>query len=176
MFNALLKHNDIIEDAIINHKGLVVKNLGDSYMAYFDSISNAIECAIFIQKQPVINVAEDRICIRIGLACGRLYQKEYKIQNCKLVDFFGHTVNVAARLEANVSPIGGIAFSIIGKQVLSKELKNLIESKNFKIKPTEFKSFCKKKISNSPIYGNECRLTSDIKGVGDLQAFLLKPN
>lgn len=175
MFNALLKHNDLIESSIQKFKGMVVKSIGDSYMAYFKDTRSAVKCAIFIQNQDTLQVGNAILKIRIGIACGKLYQKNIFIQNCNLKDFFGHTVNVAARLEANVSPVGGIALCIIGKNKLPKEIERSILNKKFKIKPVEFKSVCKKKFSNHPLLGNECRLDSEIKGVGELQAFILYP-
>lgn len=176
MYNALMFHNDFIERSIRGNKGKVIKNIGDSYMAYFDKLCDAVKAAMYIQSQPEIKVNKHSLRIRIGIACGKLYKKNIHIQGHDLIDFFGHTVNVAARLEANVSPVGGFAFAVVGSKNLPISVKKLIRGSDFSIHPIEFRKNCPHREISQPLLGNECRLESDLKGVGELQAFIARKN
>ena len=97
---------ELVEPKIAEHRGRVVKNTGDGFLADFASVVDAVRCAVEIQqgmadREP--EVPEDRrIRLRIGINLGDVIVEAH--------DIFGDGVNVAARLEALAEP-GGICVS-----------------------------------------------------------------
>jgi TolB-like protein len=96
----------LIDPEIAAHRGHIVKNTGDGFLAEFGSVVDAMRCAVDIQR----GMAErnsglplnDRIEFRIGINIGDVIEDNG--------DIFGDGVNVAARLEAIAEP-GGICIS-----------------------------------------------------------------
>ena len=90
------EHNDILFPLITNHKGTIVKTIGDSIMAYFNTPEDGVRSAIAIQralfKRNRNKKDEDRIRVRIGLNYGRGIVQEH--------DVFGDVVNVASKVES----------------------------------------------------------------------------
>jgi class 3 adenylate cyclase len=84
------KNRDLHMEAIQKHKGLLIKELGDGFMATFDDIMEAISCAREIQVEA--KAREFDIPLRIGLHYG-----DITIEN---EDIFGHGVNMASRIQA----------------------------------------------------------------------------
>jgi adenylate cyclase len=97
---------ELIEPKIAEHRGRVVKNTGDGFLAEFASVIDAVRCAVDMQR----GMAErnsgtppvKRIEFRIGINLGDVIVEGE--------DIFGDGVNVAARLEALAEP-GGICIS-----------------------------------------------------------------
>src|SRR5215467_1959751 len=97
---------ELIEPKIAEHRGRVVKNTGDGFLAEFGSVVDAIRCAVEVQRgmadrEPEVP-EERRIRFRIGINLGDVIAEDY--------DIFGDGVNVAARLETIAEP-GGICVS-----------------------------------------------------------------
>ncbi len=102
--NFLNFHNTLINLEILKYSGRVIKTLGDSFMADFSSVVNAVQCAVSIQKHFLDHnraTGETRQ-IRIGIHIGDVVVKEN--------DLFGDGVNIAARIEPLAEP-GGICVS-----------------------------------------------------------------
>ena len=101
---ALLK--DIVNPAIGEHGGRIVKNTGDGLLAEFPSAVEAVRAAIQFQthiKELTIGDAEDdRIAFRVGVNVGDVIAEPH--------DIFGDDVNIAARLESIAEP-GGVCIS-----------------------------------------------------------------
>src|ERR1700757_1518444 len=97
---------ELINPKIAEHRGRIVKNTGDGFLADFGSVVDGVRCAIEVQRRMVErNVEtspESRIEFRIGINLGDVIVEEH--------DIFGDGVNVAARLEALAEP-GGICVS-----------------------------------------------------------------
>jgi adenylate cyclase len=96
----------LVEPKIAEHRGRIVKNTGDGFLAEFPSVVDAVRCAVEIQRgmvdrEPDI-LEECRIRFRIGINLGDVIAEER--------DIFGDGVNVAARLEGLAEP-GGICVS-----------------------------------------------------------------
>ena len=97
---------ELVEPKIKEHRGRIVKNTGDGFLAEFPSVVDAVRCAVKIQRgmaerEPEVS-EERRIRFRIGINLGDVIVEEH--------DIFGDGVNVAARLEALAEP-GGICVS-----------------------------------------------------------------
>jgi class 3 adenylate cyclase len=88
------------------HEGWVVDTAGDSVFGEFDSVVNAVRCALAIQHtQSAVNASllpGDRIETRIGVHLGDVIVQDYHV--------YGDGVNIAARLESMADP-GGICVS-----------------------------------------------------------------
>src|SRR6202049_631696 len=97
---------ELINPKIAEHRGRIVKNTGDGFLAEFSSVVDAVRCAAEIQRgmadrEPEVP-EERRIRFRIGINLGDVIAEDQ--------DIFGDGVNVAARLEAFAEP-GGICIS-----------------------------------------------------------------
>ena len=90
----LRQHEDIVTNTITQFGGTVVKNLGDSVMAYLPDPHEAVKVAIEIQQElNRYNVNKDKknhIHIRIGIHFGEGIIEDR--------DIFGDVVNVASKL------------------------------------------------------------------------------
>src|SRR5215467_2068556 len=96
----------LVNPKIAEHRGRIVKNTGDGFLAEFASVVDAVRCAVEVQRgmadrEPDI-AEEGRIRFRIGINLGDVIAEEH--------DIFGDGVNVAARLEGLAEP-GGICVS-----------------------------------------------------------------
>jgi adenylate cyclase len=113
---ALSAHRKIIDRLIEQCSGRFVNSAGDSVLAEFASVVNAVQCAVEIQtalKAENASVApERRMEFRIGINLGDVMVDGEQI--------YGDGVNVAARLESLAEP-GGICISTsIHDQILNK--------------------------------------------------------
>jgi adenylate cyclase len=97
---------ELVNPKIGEHRGRVVKNTGDGFLAEFACVVDAVRCAIEIQRRMAERNADtppaQRIEFRVGINLGDVITEEH--------DIFGDGVNVAARLEALAEP-GGICIS-----------------------------------------------------------------
>jgi adenylate cyclase len=102
----LTSHRKLIDSQIKNHHGRFVNSAGDSVLAEFASVVEAVNCAVDIQtglKAENASVqTERRMEFRIGVNLGDVMVEGDQIH--------GDGVNVAARLESLAEP-GGICIS-----------------------------------------------------------------
>jgi TolB-like protein len=84
---------------IEKHRGKWLKEIGDGILASFQTISDAVYCAIEIQRKCE---EETDLKLRIGIHLGEVILEEW--------DVFGDGVNIASRLES-MAPSGGIYVS-----------------------------------------------------------------
>ena len=104
---ALKAHREeFIEPKIADHKGRVVKLMGDGALVEFASVINALACAAELQSGMAERNAEvpdgQRIIFRIGINLGDVIVEGD--------DLYGDGVNLATRLEGLAEP-GGICIS-----------------------------------------------------------------
>ncbi len=116
---ALRTHrSEVLDSKITDHEGRIVSTAGDSVLAEFGSIVDAVRCAAEIQRAMGARneaVAEDkRIQFRIGVNVGDVIVEGD--------DIHGDGVNIAARLESLAEP-GGLCVS--GKVV--EEVRNKLD-------------------------------------------------
>ena len=99
---------NVVEPAITEHRGRIVKLMGDGLLAEFPSVIETVQCAVDVQqamKDSEAETQEDRrIQLRIGVNLGDIIVEGS--------DIYGDGVNVAARLESIADP-GGICISAI---------------------------------------------------------------
>ena len=88
---------DVIEPALAEHRGRLVKLIGDGVLAEFGSVVDAVACAIDIQQRNA-----DGLPLRIGVNLGDVVAEGD--------DIYGDGVNVASRLEG-IAEIGGVVVS-----------------------------------------------------------------
>jgi hypothetical protein len=104
--SALTRCRDTIGELVEQRSGRLVGTAGDSILAEFPSVVEAVQCAVEIQQAigaANANLSDDRrMLFRIGVNLGDIIAKDD--------DVFGDGVNVAARLQA-LAPPGGICIS-----------------------------------------------------------------
>ena len=105
---AALKHHreKLFDPAVAEHKGRVVKLIGDGTLVEFSSVVDAVRCALAIQRAIRTQAQPDAsaITLRIGINLGDIIIDGD--------DIYGDGVNVAARLEPLAEP-GGVCVSAI---------------------------------------------------------------
>ena len=115
---------ELIEPKIGEHRGRVVKNTGDGFLAEFASVVDAVRCAVEVQRgmaeRNAGTPAEKRIEFRVGINLGDVIAERD--------DIFGDGVNVAARLEALAEP-GGICVSRVVRDQIRDKLPYAFEDR-----------------------------------------------
>jgi adenylate cyclase len=99
----LTAHRAVMDPLIAHHHGRIVGTAGDSVLAEFASVVDAVQCAVEIQQSLRANNAElpipRRMEFRIGINVGDVVVEGEQI--------YGDGVNVAARLQG-LADAGGI--------------------------------------------------------------------
>uniref|UniRef100_A0A7C3E0Y1 Guanylate cyclase domain-containing protein n=1 Tax=Gracilinema caldarium TaxID=215591 RepID=A0A7C3E0Y1_9SPIR len=111
----LARHNSIIEGAVRQFRGTVIKTIGDAYMVDFKNSVDALNCALKVQYDLYDYNKENRdlpLLVRIGLHIGDIYFYEN--------DALGEGINIAARLQSVAHP---------GCICMSQHLYNLVLNK-----------------------------------------------
>ncbi len=97
---------EVIDPAIDRCKGRIIKTTGDGMLVEFNSVTEALRCAVDFQRRMARRnrdmPAARSLLYRIGINLGDVIVEHE--------DIFGDGVNVAARLEAMADP-GGICIS-----------------------------------------------------------------
>ena len=108
--------SELIDRTIAEHRGRIVKAMGDGILAEFPSVVSAVACATEIQrgvrKRNPDLPKDGRIEFRIGVNLGDVIVEGD--------DIFGDGVNVAARLESLAEPSGICVSAVVHDQVLGK--------------------------------------------------------
>jgi len=108
---------ELIDPQIMRSRGQIIKTTGDGMLVTFDSVKDAVACAIKIQEE-IFSLEgavseEKKIRYRVGINLGDIIFDED--------DIFGDGVNVAARLEGLAEP-GGVCVSDIVHQSASDRI------------------------------------------------------
>jgi adenylate cyclase len=116
MLRLLGVHNQIIQHAVADHHGTVIKTVGDAFLVDFPSVVHAVQCAQQIQSQLRTHNTEkdkaEQIHVRIGIHLGDIVQREG--------DVFGDGVNIASRLQALAEPDTICISQVVYKEVEKK--------------------------------------------------------
>ncbi len=112
---ALARHDELLHDAVAAVGGFVFKTVGDAFCVAFPSASAAVSGALAAQRLLATESWPDPITMRVrmGLHSGECVERDG--------DYFGPTVNRAARLEATAHG-GQIILSGATRSLLSGEL------------------------------------------------------
>jgi adenylate cyclase len=114
---ALTAHREIMDRLIGEHEGRIANTAGDSILAEFPSVIDAVQAAVAIQEalgSSHTSIPEDRqVRFRIGVHVGDVMVKDG--------DLFGDGVNIAARLQAIAQP-GGLCISESAYEYVRKVL------------------------------------------------------
>lgn len=102
--------SDILEPAVTEFHGIIIKRMGDGWLAEFGSILDAMTCAVYIQRQLATHGS---LKIRIGVHLGDIIHDGE--------DIYGGGVNIAARLES-IANVGGICISKIVYDAVKREM------------------------------------------------------
>jgi adenylate cyclase len=97
-------HFDVMNRIIANWRGALVKTIGDAVMAVFPSVEDAIEASLEIQREFTageIALGNPALKVKLGLHRGPCIA----VNANDLLDYFGSTVNIAARVQA--ASVGG---------------------------------------------------------------------
>ena len=113
----LQEHKEVMASSIQHHRGRIVGTAGDSVLAEFTSVVDAVQCAVEIQQVLRAKnslLSEDRrMEFRIGINLGDVIEEGDTI--------YGDGVNIAARLEGLAEP-GGICISESAYQQIENKL------------------------------------------------------
>ncbi|MDX0432787.1 adenylate/guanylate cyclase domain-containing protein [Sinorhizobium medicae] len=113
---------ELIDPAIEKNKGHLIKTTGDGMLVEFQSVTDAVKCAVEIQsrmKRRNADVAQDRrIEFRIGINLGDIIFEDD--------DIFGDGVNIAARIE-QLADVGGICVTAAVAMQVADRLEVSIE-------------------------------------------------
>ncbi len=116
-FNTLSAYRDVTINLIRQHRGRVVDTSGDTVLAEFSSVVDAMQSAVSIQKELKARNAElpehRKMEFRIGINIGDVIQEGDRI--------YGDGVNIAARLETLAEP-GGICISRMAYDQIESKL------------------------------------------------------
>ena len=100
MLRLLEIHNRIIQQAVEEHHGHVIKSTGDGFLVEFPSVVNAVRCAQQVQSRFRTYNADkapaEQLHLRIGIHLGDIVQHAGDVQ--------GDGVNIAARLQPLAEP------------------------------------------------------------------------
>jgi adenylate cyclase len=109
-FGRVRDHFDILEQAVAAEGGSVVKTMGDSVMAAFREPASALRAIWNVQKE-IAQRGSPPLFIKVGIHHGPCIVVNLNDR----LDYFGSTVNVAARLSH---------FSVGGELILSEAIRN----------------------------------------------------
>jgi adenylate cyclase len=95
-FALVQEHFRDMTRAIAQHEGAIVKTMGDAVMATFESPVRALRAALEMVREAERAHAREGLSVKLGLHDGPCLA----VRANERLDFFGTTVNVAARLQA----------------------------------------------------------------------------
>jgi adenylate cyclase len=98
--------SDLIDPEIERHGGQIIQTAGDSLLIVFDSITEAVQCAVDVQREVPAHQerwpSDRRLRLRVGIDFGDVIADR--------ADLHGNGVIVAVRLQA-VCPAGSVCVS-----------------------------------------------------------------
>src|SRR5215831_11792316 len=90
-YNIVREHFALLAGIIRDHEGAVVKTIGDAVMASFDDPANAVKAALAMQA----SIGAKNLVLKLGVHAGA----SVVVNLNDRLDYFGSTVNMAARLQ-----------------------------------------------------------------------------
>ncbi len=118
----LNRYRALAVERINAHSGRLVSTAGDSLLATFPSVTDAVECSLEVQRRiERANARRDaarRMEFRVAVHVGDVIEQTG--------DIFGDGVNIAARLQALALP-GGVCVSAAAAGALTGQIKVLLD-------------------------------------------------
>ena len=116
----LTGHREMMTTLIKRHNGRVIDSPGDNLLAAFSSVTEAVDCAVEIQRELAERneelPADRKMEYRIGVNLGDVIEEGDRI--------YGDGVNIAARLESLAEPgsicISGFVYNQPARAVVCK--------------------------------------------------------
>lgn len=103
-FKVVQEHFDVLSAIIATHRGTIVKTIGDAVMAAFVEERDALDASFAMHRAfPAFragNSDASRTFLKIGVYAGPCYV----VTANGILDYFGQTVNIAARLQGASGP------------------------------------------------------------------------
>ena len=96
-FAAVCAHFEILKEVLNEHHGTLVKTVGDAIMAVFEHPEEAVRCGLAMQLRMQ---DESELGLRLGMHVGPCLAVTLN----ERLDYFGATVNQAARMEGQCKP------------------------------------------------------------------------
>ena len=103
-----IARSGIIDPTISSHQGRIVKHTGDGFLAEFNTVLNALNCALQMQAE----LASSTLSFRMGINLGDIIDDG--------IDIHGEGVNLAARIESLADPGGILISNGVYEQVLNR--------------------------------------------------------
>ena len=102
----LTAYRELMSRMVEDHDGRVVDSAGDSFLAEFPTVTAAVRCAIYIQRelenQNASLPSDRRLEFRVGIDLGNVIVEGGRI--------YGDCVNIAARVQQGARP-GGVCLA-----------------------------------------------------------------
>ena len=109
-------HNALTRDALSQYSGREIQHTGDGFMVSFTAASQAVECAIAIQKSMYahnLRHPDIKINVRIGVCAGEPVEEDQRL--------FGSTVQLTARICDTAEPDQILVAPVIRDLCLGKQ-------------------------------------------------------
>jgi len=134
---ALNQTREKVDPLIAKFKGRIFHTAGDSVMAEFKSPTDAVNCAVEIQKELIQRNQkvdlDERMNLRIGINMGDVIAQDDNL--------FGEGVNIAARLEAKAPSDGILISKNIYELVRSRTDHSFLNLGRQQVKKTSFQAY-----------------------------------
>ncbi|MDM8543025.1 DUF5939 domain-containing protein [Desulfococcaceae bacterium HSG9] len=96
-YRLIQNHFSLLEESARKYAGAIVKTMGDAIMASFSEPGNGVMAAVDMMKN-ICNMPEDENG-KLGLKIGLHEGPALTVNNDGRLDYFGQTVNIAARVQ-----------------------------------------------------------------------------
>lgn len=120
-YRLVQQHFDLLNAVIAEHDGTVVKTIGDAVMAAFVEDGDALRCALEVLRRWPAFLADkpqaEGLTLKIGVHSGPCYA----VTANGVLDYFGQTVNVAARLQGQAAPDEVVVAETLADHAVSQD-------------------------------------------------------
>ncbi|MCB1201796.1 MAG: adenylate/guanylate cyclase domain-containing protein [Leptospiraceae bacterium] len=132
-FNAVRQHFVETYRIVNQHKGVVVKSIGDSVMAAFSHPLDALIASLDLQTRFERELKNSEIRLRISLHTGQVLAVNLDTG----IDYFGTTVNLAAKIQA---VIGAAEIGVTREYLNNTEVKEYLQKNSLTLLTRPLKS------------------------------------
>jgi class 3 adenylate cyclase len=128
------EHYGILNTAILNHHGAIVKTIGDAIMANFnhpiEAVGAGLEMLSGIRELNRLNQSSHHgvLSLKIGIHRGAAIAVTLNNR----IDYFGQSVNIASRVQGSA---GGDEIFLTDEIYRSPEVQDLLQKHEYKIEP-----------------------------------------